>query len=236
MNELVLKVYQVDYEFISKNCLNPELWNKVWNLFVYRNYVFTLEIADINVRENIVHFSLGLHKGNHIEHRGVWFHRNTENYLVLKKQINGAMFSLIDDFERYEIEKSDEYKNIENSRSSEKDMLRDIAEAFLDNEGVSNRDIRDVYTENYIDYHTKIDSLLSDYRSTKHYTVLSELYLIYTKAIGDETRHNTVLNKLRNENEEDIENIISELKEYAEKIENQDQDLIDELTNELESL
>lgn len=236
MNELALKVYQVDYEFISRNCLNPELWNKVWNLFVYRNYVFTLEIADINVRDDVVNFTLALKKGNHIEYRGVWFHRNTENYLVLKKQINGAMFSLIEDFERYEIEKSDEYEDIENSRSSEEDMLREIAESFLDSEGVSNADIRDVYTENYVYNHSRIDSLLSNYKSNKHYIVLSELYLIYTKAIGDENRHKIVLNKLRNENEEDIEDIISELKEYAEKIENQDQDLIDELTDELESL
>lgn len=236
MNELALKVYQVDYEFISKNCLNPELWNKVWNLFVYRNYIFTLEISSINVRDNLIWFDLHLSHGSVKKCRTICFHRNTENYLVLKKQVNGAMFNLIQDLENYEIHHTDEYYEIDNSRASEQYMLREIAEAFLDDEGVSNSDIRDIYIESYIDNHSRIDSSLRNYEIKKQYTILSELYLVYTKAIGDETRHEIVLNKLRNENEEDIEDIISELKEYAEKIENQDQDLIDELTDELESL
>ena len=236
MNELALKVYQVDYEFISKNCLNPELWNKVWNLFVYRDYVFTLEISSINVRDNNIWFDLYLSHSGVKKQRTICFHRDTENYLVLKKQVNGAMFNLIQELENHEIHRTDEYYEIDESRDSEQDMLREIAEAFLDDEGVSNSDIRDIYIESYIDNHSRIDSLLLDYETKKQYTILSELYLIYTKAIGDETRHEIVLNKLRNENEEDIEDIISELKEYAEKIENQDQDLIDELTDELESL
>ena len=33
-NELALKVYDIDYSFIIKNYLSPELWEKTWTLFV----------------------------------------------------------------------------------------------------------------------------------------------------------------------------------------------------------
>ena len=29
----VLKVYEIDYSFIIKNYLNPEMWSKTWTLF-----------------------------------------------------------------------------------------------------------------------------------------------------------------------------------------------------------
>lgn len=237
-NELALKVYEVDYDFISKNCLKPELWNKTWTLFVYRNYIFELEISSINVKENTISFCIIGKKGCKSHSTYVWFHRNTENYNVLKKQVNGAIFELIRRFEGDMIEYSDTYCEISNSRSSEYDMLREIAENFLDDNGVSNSEIRDIYIDNYIDNHSRIDSDLQSYRLAKEYCVLSELYLVFTKAIKDDNRYNIVLNKISRQMdyEEKIKDIMDELKEYVEKIDNQDQDLIDELTNDLESL
>ena len=36
----IIKNFEIDYSFIIKNYLNPELWHKKWNLFIYKNFVF----------------------------------------------------------------------------------------------------------------------------------------------------------------------------------------------------
>ena len=41
-----IKVYEVDYQFIIDNYTSPELWDKVWNLFVFKNYVYNLGIKE----------------------------------------------------------------------------------------------------------------------------------------------------------------------------------------------
>lgn len=38
-----IKVYEIDYDFIIKNYLDPKLWNKSWTVFVYRDFVFYIK-------------------------------------------------------------------------------------------------------------------------------------------------------------------------------------------------
>lgn len=236
MNELALKVYQVDYEFICKNCLNPNLWEKTWNLFVYRDYVFTLNISSISVRENTISFLIELIKGNKRKSTYICYHRNTENYTVLIKQVNGAMFRLIEEFEEMLLKQSDEYREIEDSSDREYDLLKEIAEEFLYDNGVSNSEIRDIYIDNYISNNSKIETMKSNYLYYNKYKLLSEMYLVFTKAIEDKTRHEIVLNRLKNESEERINGILEELEEYKKNIEESDDDFIESLKDELESL
>ena len=236
MNELALKVYQVDYEFICKNCLNPHLWEETWSLFVYRNYVFTLNISSINVRDNTITFLIELVKGDKRKSRYIWFHRNTENYKVLIKQVNGAMFSLIEDFENDLLRETEEYKEIESSYRSEYNLLKEIAEEFLDSEGVSNRDIREIYTDAYISDNIKTDSMKTMFLFHNKYRALSELYLVFTKAIDDKNRHDIVLNALKNEKQDRINEIMEELEEYKKNIEDSDDEFIQSLKDELKGL
>ena len=236
MNELALKVYQVDYEFICKNCLNPNLWEKTWNLFVYRDYVFTLNISSISVRENTISFLIELIKGNKRKSTYIWYHRNTENYTVLIKQVNGAMFRLIEEFEEMLLRQSDEYQEIMDSYYNERDLLKEIAEEFLNNEGVSNKEIREIYIDNYISNNSKIETMKRNYLYYNQYRLLSEMYLVFTKAVKDETRHEIVLNRMKTESKERIDRILEELEEYKKNIEESDNDFIESLKDELESL
>lgn len=236
MNELALKVYQVDYEFICKNCLNPNLWEKTWNLFVYRDYVFTLNISSINVIDNTITFLIQLIKGNKRKSNYVWYYRNTQNYTVLIKQVNGTMFRLIEQFEESLLRESERYKEIERSYIDEYNLLKELAEEFLDDNGVSNREIREIYIDNYISNNSKIETMKSNYLYYNRYRLLSEMYLVFTKAIEDKTRHEMVLNGLKNESKERIDEILEELEEYKKNIEESDDDFIESLKDELESL
>ena len=52
-NEMTLKKYDVDYSFIIRNYLSPELWKKTWTLFVYKNIRITLNLYYIWVNDPI---------------------------------------------------------------------------------------------------------------------------------------------------------------------------------------
>lgn len=55
-----IKVYDIDYDFIIKNYTDPKLWDKVWTLFVFKNYTFTLSLDTINVKNKQINFDLKL--------------------------------------------------------------------------------------------------------------------------------------------------------------------------------
>ena len=51
-----IKNFEIDYSFIIKNYLNPELWHKKWNLFIYKSFVFSLELNSIYVQDEKIYF------------------------------------------------------------------------------------------------------------------------------------------------------------------------------------
>ena len=46
-NDIIIKQYAIDYNFIISNYLDKSLWKKKWNLFVYKDHVFTLNLYKI---------------------------------------------------------------------------------------------------------------------------------------------------------------------------------------------
>ena len=108
-NEITIKVYEVDYSFIIKNYLDKELWSKSWTLFVYKDYIFTLNLAYINTESNSITFKI---KCNYLHFDweadvfdnsiNVTHSLSNSNINVLKRQINGALFSAIENIEKIE--------------------------------------------------------------------------------------------------------------------------------------
>ena len=234
MNNLVIKRYEVDYSFIIKNYLDKKLWNKNWTLFVYKDLVFNLSLHTIDVEDNYICFKIQLNKANFNHIDLIWYHEKQSNIDILKKQINGSIFSLIEDYEKDLIKKEPEYLKIQDNEYIEREMLTNIAEEFLDENGVSNREIRDVYIDKYVDDNTKTDNYLLQYIGIREYRVLTDLYLIYTKASGDNDRYNKV-NKIAKE-ELNYNELMEEVNEYLEKLENDKEDLEVEFKECLEAI
>ena len=65
MNSLpTIKLYKIDYEFIIKNYLDKSLWKKIWNLFIFKNNIFTLQLASIDTKEEKIYFEINFNKLN----------------------------------------------------------------------------------------------------------------------------------------------------------------------------
>ena len=137
-------------------------------------------------------------------------------------------------YEHTLIKQEKEYQKIEDGKGEEIDLLTEIAEEFLDENNVSNDEIRQAYIDKYVDDNTKTDNYLLDYISIREYRVLTDLYLVYTKASGDNDRYNNV-NKIAKK-EPNYNELMEEVNEYLEKLENDKEDLEVEFKECLEAI
>lgn len=223
-----IKVYDIDYSFIIKNYLNPEMWQKTWTLFQYKTFVVTLQIDYINCAEEKICFKVTL-KDNSTENLYNYeWGRNTDKkayYMAyyslkindinfLKREINSRVFDCITLLEKYNILASEECARLEYEYSNETELLTQIAERFLDDNGVSNEDIRDAYIDAYVNNNSKLDIYKSRLIETLQYQTFPDLYLVYANATGDEKvikKWEEILNENNNLGE-----LKDEIKEYLE--------------------
>lgn len=194
-----IKVFNIDYSFIIKNYLNPELWQKTWTLFEYKGFVFGLKIDRINCQDEKVSFIVFLEdRLNPEDYYSQWnsYPNRVSTYIdyslkindvnFLKRKINSSMTTLVEYLEVNKCKATEEYKTIEDSKEQEESILREIAENFLNDNNVSNEDIREVYIENYIENNLQIDTKLEQLKDYSKYNLLTELYVILAQLNNDE--------------------------------------------------
>lgn len=225
-NEIALKVYEVDYSFIVNNYLDKELWGKSWTLFIYKDYVFTLNLSMIDVKSETIVFEI---KCNQLHwdweadvfnsSREVRHNVKNSSIAVLKKQINGAIFDVIDWVERIDICHSDEYEQISNYQEEEKEKLEEIANDFLDENRITNEDVRDAYVKKYVSDNSTVGKRKSEYKRLQKYNVLTDLYLVFVKAINDKTREEMILTNLDNTKTEEV---LKEVNNYMEQLQTEE--------------
>lgn len=228
-----IKNFEIDYSFIIKNYLNPELWHKKWNLFIYKNFVFSLELSSIYVQDEKIYFHVILEDIlNVLDYTDEWssypnrcyetvdYSLKIDDVSFLKNKISTAMLYLIEKLEERKIKNSQEYKNIEDSKDNEKRKLTEIAENFLDDNKVTNDDIRDVYISNYVDNNSKIEDYLDDCKYNLKYNMLTDLYLIYANVNKKDNLLQTLENRILDD--EEFEELKNEINEYIKYMETED--------------
>lgn len=243
----IIKVYEIDYDFIIKNYLDPKMWQKTWTLFVYKTFIVNLKIDRIDCQNEKVYFNVSLKDNNpeaKYEYEYGWENNDKRTWSTvgyslkiddisfLKNAIESEIIKRISTLEEYSIITSDEYKNIKKYYSNEKEKLADIASKFLDDEGVKNEEIRKVYIDNYVDNNSVIDSKLNELKSNLEYQIFSDLYLVFANATKNEKLINQVEDKLEETN--NIEELKDEIEEYTKYIETSDFE--ESMTNCLEDI
>ena len=218
-NKMILKVFDVDYSFIIKNYLNPELWEKEWTLFVYKKFVVTLKLIYIYVYCNKIVFEIKVTDNNSTswnrsQTRTVTYSLKTNNITILKKAINSAIIKAFKDIEdNLYIAKTDEYYKLQNMKDKERVKLEKIAKEFLDENNITNENIRDSYIEAYVDNTEKVWSLINDYECQNHLRMIPDLYLTFAIATDNKELENDVL-KANEDTKEELLKKIEELEEY----------------------
>lgn len=226
-----IKVYKIDYDFIISNYLDKSLWKKKWNLFIYKDHVFTLNLYKIETETDRIVFKISYNKLSWDNEYVTYDIQNT-SILILKKQINGAIFRLMETKDEYDARNSAGYSAIVDAREEEHDRLHDIAEQYLDSNGINLEDVREAYIDRFISRNAKTDLMAYNYLQGCMYTFLAEIMLVFTKITNDNARYNTVVNAVGNKG--NIALIESAVEEFVGEMETDDYE--EEMTNALESL
>lgn len=223
-----LKVWNIDYSFIISNYLDRELWKMKWNLFVYKNNVFTLNLHSIDTKNNKICFEIRYNKQNWIN-QTIYYDIDNTSINILKQQINGAIFRLMEEEDKDLCSDTDGYYYIKKLYNNEDDKLREIAEEYLDENGITLDDVREAYIEKYIDDNRKVDKYLNEYLLSHKYRYLTELMIIFTKITNDTARYNEIKSAIQDDNR--IKEIEDKLKEFEEYFNSEEykEDMVDEL-------
>ena len=219
-----IKVWKMDYSFIIKNYLNPALWQKTWTLFEYKDFVITIKLTKIETENMRIVFRLNLRDNSR---PNTWGDQEDVSYSLkgssikfLIKNINGAIFRMISYHERnHVLEDLPVYIDAKQQGDIEIEKLTVLASEFLDDEGVTNEEIREAYIDKYVDDNKQNDKYIQRLRSAYEYHLLTDFYLVFAESIGDDAKYQTVMDKLE---ENEIENVLKEISQYKTYIETDD--------------
>lgn len=227
-----LKVWKIDWEFIISNYLDKSLWNKKWHLFQYKDIIIDIWLYKIDCEDDTVWFKINMNKSSYWVYETVEYNIKNTSIKILQQQINGAMWRLIKSYEDALIRDTDGYKQITSYRSEEEDRLREIANDFLDDNGVTNSDIRDAYIDKFVCNNLKLDIMLNNYLSYNRYHHATELMLAFCSATNREDSKKEVLEATKNDL--GIAGVMKEVNEFMETLDSEEYN--DEMYSELEAI
>ena len=237
MNVPAIKVWNMDYSFIVRNYLNPKLWQKVWTLFAFKDYVITLQLSSINTKKCRIEFEIALKDNASISSfnevwESVYYSIKSNDVGFLIKSINGTIYRLIKRYEVYYIlETLEVYKNAEEQAEIERETLTQIANEFLDSMDVTSDELRELYIDAYVESNAKSCELIGDLRTAYEFHLCPNLYLTFLESIGEKEKYQEVLNHLE---ANETENVLKEIKEYQKYTETDE--YIEEMRAELHAI
>lgn len=199
-NQLAIKVFKIDYSFIIRNYLNPEMWKKTWTLFQYKTFTVTLNIYRIETKEEKIMFEIRIYyhdldseEVDNYVYTFISCSLKLEDITFMKRQINSAIYNLITTCERcYFIKKTEEYEQLEDQRDKERYRLRKYANEFLDECGVTSDACRETYIDAYVDENEKMCDLIDEYEDEQIYQLIPDFYLTFLSSLDDDDPKKTI--------------------------------------------
>lgn len=238
---LTLKVYKMNYEFLIKNYLDRNMWEREWALFEYKQYKVTMNIWSIMTRTEQISLDIRLHYTDdngysNYKERTVSFSLKIEDVTFLKRQINSAIFDLIVNVERETaICKTDHYYNMQEMKYDEQRKLTEIAEEFLNNANVTNSNLREAYIDAYVDEYAKVPKMISDYVENRVYQELPDLYLTWLSCLEDDPKKEIRTREIQEAFDADeYEELMKQVEEYKQYMQTEDYE--EEMKNNLEEV
>lgn len=219
-----IKIFKVDYSFLIKNYLNPELWKKEWTLFAYKNIECTLQIYSIQTQDDKIRFQIKVYSHNlESKHNDNYCTQyidcslKIEDITFLKRQINSCIFNTMVAVERaYYIRETNFYKQLENKRYEERYRLRKYASEFLDECNITSDACREAYIDAYVEENEKTYFLMSDWEDGEVYRHLTGMYLTFLDSLDNDPKKEIRTKEIQNKlTDEEYENTKDEIKEFV---------------------
>ena len=193
-NTVSTQVVKLDLQTILANYKDPKFWSKKWTIIDTKQVKIVWYISSIDCTENKINSVLKVSNKNikrgkkDLNHAGYWYSEsvgvspipiNNPDYTErhFENAILGKVLELLGDVERHCTYEYAEYKEAERLQEEIKDKLRTYAEEFLDDNNVTNEEIRDAYIEKYINDNYEAGELTSKIIDRYHYKIIPNVYL-----------------------------------------------------------
>lgn len=222
MNYLKQNLHKIDIGFLINNFRNDKLWKMKWKFFEYDNYVFRLSIDSINVKNSFLELRISIENEEKDVFNYTWFYvyfREIDNETTAYNRMHGKIIELIGQVNQKFIRESHIYRQAEEMDEAHSKKLTRTAEDFLDEQGVSNEEIREAYISYYVSKNEK-SYRMNVYNGYKYHFV-STLALTYASYFGLTEKYEDIVKNLDVSNTV-LENIELELKEFSEYLESED--------------
>lgn len=164
-NEISTHLFKIDFKFIKDNYLNRSLWGKTWLIYKFGKLSVELKLCEIDVENNKARLGLNIvYLGDNRHHYG----RQVVNYdghtmgieipldhpeftdVIFQNQIYYAVVNALVVIEKCLVENFAVYRQERIRLNEWLKMLEDKANSFLDENNVSNEDIRDAYVSAFV--------------------------------------------------------------------------------------
>lgn len=182
----------LDLKVILANYKNPKFWAKKWTIFKSSQfeivwYLHSISCTDNKISSCVKILPFKIKRGNKTLALNYWYASSTfcdsipidnSDYTqeVLNRNILSSALEVIRSSELSLITDYAEYKEAQKANEAYEDELKEIAEQFLNDQGVTHKDIREAYIDKYVsdnslDYTQEVSKNLQ-------YKVLPNLYLL----------------------------------------------------------
>ena len=164
-NNISTNVVKLDLKTILENYKKPEFWNKTWLIIDTKWLSVIWHITYIDCQGNKIMSEVKVskiyHKRGREVRKSLWYNPSVSCQVIpinnteytqkhFEKNIYGAVLRLIEVVEGMLTSDYKEYKEADKLDDTYINSLRVIAENFLDENKVTNEDIRNAYVDSYV--------------------------------------------------------------------------------------
>ena len=153
---------------------------------------------------------------------------------MLIDKTNTSIWDLICAYERTIIRDTPEVRRCMELEREEESRLTEIADDFLDEQGVTNADIRDAYISSYVSNNKHASDYTNDVIDNMKYTKVPDLYLVFAKVTKNVNRKQLVLNA--NVSNTKLVELLDSVDLYYNELDNEDSTLNESFMDSLEAI
>lgn len=172
-NTVSTKVVKLDLKTILENYKDPKFWSKKWPIIDTKEikivwYIESISCVDNKISSCVMVQNKNIRRGKKkFDYKDSWWSReyqylssipiNNPEYTEehFKKTLLNSIIQLLEQVEQRCTYDYAEYAEAELLEEKIENSLRKIAEAFLDENNVTNEEIRDAYIDKYIEKNSK---------------------------------------------------------------------------------
>lgn len=179
MNALSTVLYQINFKYIIKNCLNRELWKKEWAIYDYDEFKVMMRLQSIDIADDSLRVKVYVNR-----HR-LWeiayfaslpMHKDHFNETVFYQKLFTAIHDVIDRAEHDDIRTTSLYDAAREMENARDEANKQCASDYLDEKGIMDDAIREAYIEKFVADNQIY--LTSDVIARLKYTIFTSRYLM----------------------------------------------------------